>query len=60
MIFTQVFFDKYNKLYNPVRYNNISLNILLADDMSDVKQHCIDCSDDDYVYSHKQLNMLLL
>ena len=23
--------------------------------MSDVKQHCIDCSDDDSVYSHKHV-----
>ena len=23
--------------------------------MRDVKQHCIDCSDDDYVYSHKHV-----
>ena len=53
---TQVFFDKYNILYNFVRYNNNSLNILLGDNMSDVKQYCKDCSDDDdYVYSNKHV-----
>ena len=52
---TQVFFDKYNILFNSVRYNYNSLNILLGDNMRDVKQHCIDCSDDDYVYSHKHV-----
>ena len=29
--------------------------MLLADNLSDVKQHCMDCSDDDYVYSHKHV-----
>ena len=52
---TKVFFDKYNILYNSVRYNDNSLNILLGDNMRDVKQHCIDCSDDDYVYSRKHV-----
>ena len=52
---TKVFFDKYNILYNSVRYNDNSLNMLLADNLSDVKQHCMDCSDDDYVYSHKHV-----
>ena len=53
---TQVFFDKFNILYNFVRYNDNSLNILLGDNMSDVKQYCKDCSDDDdYVYSHKHV-----
>ena len=47
---TKVFFDKYNMLYNSVRYNDNSLNMLLADNLSDVKQHCMDCSDDDYVH----------
>ena len=35
---TKVFFNKYNILYNSVRYNDNSINILLADNMSDVKQ----------------------
>ena len=52
---TKVFFDKYNILYNSVRYNDNSLNMFLADNMSDVKQHCMECSDDDYVYSHKHV-----
>ena len=26
---------------------------MLGDNMRDLKQHCIDCSDEDYVYSHK-------
>ena len=52
---TKVFFDKYNILYNSVRYNDNSLNMLLADNLSEVKQHCMDCSDDDYVYSHKHV-----
>ena len=30
---TKVFFDKYNILYNYVRYNDNSLNISLADNM---------------------------
>ena len=29
--------------------------MLLADNLSDVKQHYMDCSDDDYVYSHKHV-----
>ena len=52
---TKVFFNKYNILYNSVRYNDNSLNMLLADNFSDVKQYCMDCSDDDYVYSHKHV-----
>ena len=47
---TQVFLDKYNILYNSVRYNDNSLNTLLGDNMRVVKQHCIKCSDDDYVF----------
>ena len=29
--------------------------MLLADNLSDVKQHCMDCSDDGYVYSHNHV-----
>ena len=56
MMILQKYFST-NIIYynNSVRYNDNSLNMLLADNMSDVKQHCMDCSDDDYVYSHKHV-----
>ena len=55
MILQKYLFDNYNILYNSVRYNDNSLNMLLADNLRDVKQHCMDCFDDDYVYSHKHV-----
>ena len=50
-LFPRVFSNKYNELYNSVRYEQHSLNDLFVDNKYDIQAYCIDDVNND-MYNH--------